>query len=112
MFSLCEVCDQRFKTSTFTTETYPDVASTYSLKDKKGLNLLRPQAPCVMKSTKATQTGNTKEVVCHLFRCVCPQRTRIKQCLRKEDVFYCTVGWFTFHIKAIAHLGALAGIAP
>lgn len=32
---------------------------------------VRPQAPCVMKSTKATWTGNTKEVVCHLFRCVC-----------------------------------------
>lgn len=38
MFSLCEVCDQWSKISTFTTETYPDVTSTYSLKDKKGLS--------------------------------------------------------------------------
>lgn len=39
MFSLCEVCDQQFQISTFTTETYPDVTSTYSRKEKKGLNL-------------------------------------------------------------------------
>jgi len=49
-----------------------------------------------VKSTKATGTGNTKEVVCHLVRCMCPQRTRIKQCLRKEDVLYCGVIHFSY----------------
>lgn len=49
-----------------------------------------------MKSTKAIRTGNTKEVVCHLLRCMRPHRTIIKQCLRKEDVLYCGIICFSY----------------
>lgn len=49
-----------------------------------------------MKSTKATRTGNTKEVVCHLLRCMCPPRTIMKQCLRKEDLLYCGIIHFSY----------------